>query len=151
MEEALLVKILQGSHTLHFYINTNLYNFINVCANLLQLCLTVCVPMDYSLPRSSVHGILQARILEWVVMPASRGSSRPRDRTRVSYGSCIGRWALQHQRHLGTYIHRIIRTYTHTHTQGGRERLIPSSSPHRHSWEVCSHGNKRVSYKLTGW
>ena len=41
-------------------------------------CLDLCDPMDYSLP-DSVHGILQARILEWVAMSSSRGSSRPRD------------------------------------------------------------------------
>ena len=49
-----------------------------------QSCLTLCDPMDCSLPGSSVHGILQARILEWAVMPSSRGSSRPRDQTQVS-------------------------------------------------------------------
>ena len=59
-------------------------------AKLLQSCLTLCDPMDYSLPGSPVHGILQARILEWVAMPSSRGSSRPRDGTRISYVSCIG-------------------------------------------------------------
>ena len=42
--------------------------------------------MDRSQPGSSVHGILQARRLEWVAMPSSRGSSRPRDQARVSYG-----------------------------------------------------------------
>ena len=47
--------------------------------------------MDYSLPGSSVHGILQARILETVAISFSRGSSWPRDWTRVSYISCIGR------------------------------------------------------------
>ena len=41
--------------------------------------------MDYSLPGSSVHGILQARILEWVVIPFSRGTSQPRYQNRVSY------------------------------------------------------------------
>ena len=41
-------------------------------------------------------GILQARILEWVAMPSSRGSSPPRDGTRISYVSCIGRWVLYH-------------------------------------------------------
>ena len=49
-----------------------------------QSCLTVCNPMDCSPPGSSVHGILQARILEGVAMPSSRGSSRPRNRTKVS-------------------------------------------------------------------
>jgi len=44
-----------------------------------QSCLTLCNPMDYI-----VHGILQARILEWVAFPFSRGSSQPRDRTQVS-------------------------------------------------------------------
>ena len=43
-----------------------------------QPCLTLCDPMDCSPPGSSVHGILQARMLEWVTMPSSRGSSRPR-------------------------------------------------------------------------
>ena len=50
-----------------------------------QLCLTLCDPMDCSPPGSSVHGILQARILEWVVISFSRGSSQPRDQTWVSY------------------------------------------------------------------
>ena len=46
----------------------------------------------YSPPGSSVHGVLQARILVWVAMPGSRGSSQLRDQTHVSYISCIGRW-----------------------------------------------------------
>ena len=49
-----------------------------------QLCPTLCYPMDYSLPDSSVHGIFQARVLEWVAISFSRGSSWPRDRTWVS-------------------------------------------------------------------
>ena len=49
-----------------------------------QSCLTLCDPMDCSRSGSSVHGILQARTLEWVTIPFSRGSSRPRDRTQVS-------------------------------------------------------------------
>ena len=44
-----------------------------------QLCLTLCDPMDYA-----VHGILHARILEWVAFPFSRGSSQPRDHTHIS-------------------------------------------------------------------
>ena len=47
-------------------------------------CLTLCNTEDCSPPGSSVHGILQARILEWVAMPSSRGSSQPRDRAQVS-------------------------------------------------------------------
>ena len=53
-------------------------------AKSLQFCLTLCKPLDCSLPGSSVHGILQAGILEWVANPFSRGSSRFRDRTQVS-------------------------------------------------------------------
>ena len=49
-----------------------------------QSCLTLCDSIDCSLPGFSVHGILQARILEWVASPSSRGSSQPRDRTQVS-------------------------------------------------------------------
>ena len=55
-----------------------------VCAvcSVAQSCLTLCDPMDCSPPGSSVHGMLQARILEWVAMPSSRGSSQPRDQTQ---------------------------------------------------------------------
>ena len=58
---------------------------VSVHAKLLQSCPTLCNPMDYSLPASSVRGILQARILESVAMPSCRESSQPRDRTHVSY------------------------------------------------------------------
>ena len=58
-----------------------------------QQCLTLCDPMVCSPPGSSVRGILQARILEWVAIPFSRGSSWPRDRTHVS---CIaGRFTIE--------------------------------------------------------
>ena len=50
-----------------------------------QSCPTLCEPKDCSLPGSSVHGIFQARVLEWVAISFSRGSSQPRDRTRVSH------------------------------------------------------------------
>ena len=79
----------------------------------LQSCPTICDPMDCSLPGSSVHGILQASILEWVALASSRGSSQPRDWTWVYY----------------VYLHRqagslplvppgnpITHTHTHTHT-----------------------------------
>ena len=49
-----------------------------------QSCPTLCDPTDCSLPGSSVHGIFQARVLEWVAISFSGGSSQPRDRTRVS-------------------------------------------------------------------
>ena len=60
-----------------------------------QSCPTLCDPVDCSLPGSSVHGILQARMLEWVAISFSRASSRPRDRTRVSHigGRRFNLWA----------------------------------------------------------
>ena len=78
--------------------NFFLYTLLN-CLNIFceymclvtQLCLTLCNPMDCHLPGSSVHGILQARILEWVAISSSRVSSWPRDQTCVS---CFGRWIL---------------------------------------------------------
>ena len=66
------------------------------CAKSLQSCSTLCDPMDCSPPGSSVHGILQARILEWVAMPSSRGSSWPRNWTCTSYVSSISRQVLYH-------------------------------------------------------
>ena len=55
------------------------------------MCPTLCDSIDCSPPGSSVHRILQTRILEWVAMPSSRGSSWPKDRTCVSYISWTGR------------------------------------------------------------
>ena len=73
-----------------------------VHAKLLQLCPTLCSTMDCGLPGTSVHGILQARILERIAMPSSSRASGPRGRTCISYVSCIGRQILYHQRHLGS-------------------------------------------------
>ena len=61
----------------------------------LQSCLTLCDCMDCSLPGSSVHGILQARILKWVAMPSSRRSSQLRDQTCKDWTSislCLLHW-----------------------------------------------------------
>ena len=67
-----------------------LSSFLPACL-VTQSCPTPCDPMDCSLPGSSVHGTVQARILEWVAMPSSRGSSWPRDGTWIS---CIVGWFL---------------------------------------------------------
>ena len=78
----------------------SLYGFECVCvwarawAKSLQSYPTFCNPMDSSLPGSSVHGILQARILEWVAMPFFRGSFPLKNWTRISYISYIGRQSL---------------------------------------------------------
>ena len=60
-----------------------------------QSCPTLCDPMDCSLPGSSIHGIFQVRVLKWVSISFSRGSSRPRDQTQVSHivGRCFTVWA----------------------------------------------------------
>ena len=60
-----------------------------VRAQSFQSCPTLSDPVDYSPPGSSVHGILQARILEWTAMPSSRGSSQPRNQTHIFCVSCI--------------------------------------------------------------
>ena len=62
----------------------------------------LCDPVDCSLPGSSVHGILQARILEWIVIPSSWGSSRPKDQTHFLF--CLLHWQMCsfHQCHLGS-------------------------------------------------
>ena len=72
------------------------------CSLAAQSCLTLCDPMGCSPPGSSVHGILQAQILEWAAISSSKGSSRPKDRTRVSCASCTGRRALHPLSHLGS-------------------------------------------------
>ena len=77
----------------HFFLHLKIFwpihkvdrSVLCVCAQLLQSCLTLCDPMDCSLPDSSAHGILQARILEWVAMTFSRGFSQLKDWTCVSY------------------------------------------------------------------
>ena len=68
-----------------------------------QSCLTLCDPMDCSLPGSSIPGILQARILKWIAMPSSSGSSQPRDRTQVFYiaGRFFTIWATR-EAHFST-------------------------------------------------
>ena len=75
------------SSQIHSWINNFKNKVFNACvhAKSIQSCPTLCNPMDCSLPDSSVRGILQARILEWVAMSSQRGSSQPRDWTHISY------------------------------------------------------------------
>ena len=71
-----------------------------------QSCPTLFDPMDYNPPGSSVHGILQARILEWVDIPFSRGSSQDKDRTQVSHiaGGFFAVWATREALNNGYYV-----------------------------------------------
>ena len=85
-----LVKLGKGDH----------FGFKKHCAVLClvaQSCMTLCHSMDCSPPGSSVQGVLQARILEWVAMPSSRGSSQPRDQIQVSCiaGGFFTVWAIR--------------------------------------------------------
>ena len=68
---------------------------INAEGEVAQLCPTLCNPVDCNLLGFSIHGILQARILEWIAISFSRGSSRPRDQTRVFHigGRRFNLWA----------------------------------------------------------
>ena len=67
------------------YMRNLLYVYLHVlCYVQLLSYVQLCYLVDDSLPGSSVHGISQARILEWVAMPSSRGSSQPKDRTSIS-------------------------------------------------------------------
>ena len=70
---------------------------LKMCVLVTQSCLTLCYPVDCSPPGSSVPGILQARTLEWVAIPFSRGSSWPKDQTHVSCiaGRCFTIWAIR--------------------------------------------------------
>ena len=75
----------------YFTVRFRIYNRDCACmhAKSLQSCLTLCDPLDHSLPGSSVHGILQERIPEWVAIFFSRGSSPPQDRAHISSSPAV--------------------------------------------------------------
>ena len=79
----------------HSYL-VSYFSFALYHAQLLSCMGLFCNPLDCSLPGSSVHGILQVKILEWVASFFSRGPSRPKDQTCVYCAWCIGRWVLYH-------------------------------------------------------
>jgi len=78
-QEALLFNKWKKFKTKRTISNFKRRNFERVKVKVTQLCPTLCNPMDYT-----VYGILQARILEWVAIPLSRGSAQPKDQTQVS-------------------------------------------------------------------
>ena len=88
-----------------------------LCVLVAQSCPTLCDPMDSSPPGSSVHGILQARTLEWVAHPFSKGSSQPRDRTQVSH--IAGRFFTVCATREGVMVWQMEGSYTEVNTQGG--------------------------------
>ena len=105
-----------------------------------QSCLTLCDPLDYSPPGFPVHGILQARILKWVAIPFSRGSSWLRNWTHVSCISCVDRRILYHWAPWGALLRALYRLWLTvlswripgTEEPGG----LPSMGSHRvgHDW-----------------
>ena len=100
-----------------------------------QSCPTLCDPMDCSLPGSSFHGILQARVLEWVVISFSRGSSRPRDRTQVSRipGRCFNLSATREGRFTQFSEDKESINPVHTH--------IPARHNLFTAWSIYGHPN----------
>ena len=89
----LKLKLADGLCILLCFSNNLLLDLLLWLCLVTQSCSTLCNTMDCSPPGSSVHGVLQARLLEWVAISLSRGSSRPRDWTHVS---CSGRCILYH-------------------------------------------------------
>ena len=109
------------------------------CVLIFQSRPTLCDPMDCSPPGSSVHGILQARILEWdAIPPPPRGIFWPRDQTHISYVSCIGRWVLYHKCHLGSPTQKP----THEHSL----QLYLYYSPKRNKWNILRRANIKANW-----
>ena len=111
----------------HFSKNPN-KKFKNLCMHAVcsvpQSCLILCNPIDYKLPGSSVHGIFQTRILEWVAISFSRKSSQPRDQTGISCISFIDRWNLL----LLCYLHGNIKDPKSNQSWEGKTEVPESGS-----------------------
>ena len=92
LRSTMYVRTVRGKHSASV---SQKYKYMCVCS-VVQSCPTVCSPMDCSPPGSSVHGISQARVLEWVAISFSTGSSQSRDQAHISCTSCISRQILYH-------------------------------------------------------
>ena len=100
--------------------------------------------MDCSPPGSSVHGILQTRILEWVATPSSRGSSQPRDQTCVSYISCTGKQVS----HRGSPL--IMRSTPTPNYESSHEVLLARIKSHLPTRDATALGVFPVMAHITG-
>ena len=94
-------------------------------------------PMNYSPPGSSVHGTFQARILAWVAISFSRGSSWPRDRTRISCVSCIGRQIPYHHATWQALHYQSLIPYSHQPLIKLLEALFSFLIWHSHFFSLC--------------
>ena len=111
-----------------------------VCA---QSCPTLCNTLDCSPPGSSVHGFLQARILEWVAISPSRGSSQLRDRTWVSYVSCIAGifftpWVIREAQENSIAVPQKIKNWTIVWSGNSTLGIYPKELKARSHIEFCT-------------
>ena len=113
-----------------------------MCAKSLRLCLTLYDSIDFSLPGSSLHGILQARILEWTAVPSTRGSSQSRVQTRIlplllwQAGSLpLSPPGKPEHAHTWTYLHIHWNICAHTYAHANHSHV-----KFTHSYtQICSH------------
>jgi len=112
-----------------------------------QSCLTLCDPMDCSLPGSSVHGIFQARVLEWGAIAFSRRSSRPRDRTWVSL--IVGRRFTIWQQAAFNFAHRPLHDHTMSRAVYLSKGEPPQSSVTSLNWGCLPEKEKNSSQDFT--
>ena len=134
-------------------------------AKSLQSCFTLCNPVDCYPPGSSVHDFLPARILKWVAMPSSRGSSQPRDRTHISYVFCFGGWVF-----TSSATNSVVKNLPANEGDTGDTDLIPglgkspgggNGNPLQHSclgypmdrgaWTATVHGVPKSQTQLSNW
>ena len=124
------------------------------CCVKVKSCLTLCDPVECSLPGSSVHGILQARILEWVAISFSRGSSRPRDSTWVSHiaGRRFNLWATREAPFLLYRSLLIIEVYWNTEwSRAKTNRVLPRKCTGHNKHPLPTTQEKTLCMDITRW
>ena len=119
-----------------------------------QSCLTLCDPIDCSPPGSSVHGILQARTLEWGAMPSSRGSSQPRDQTQVTHtaGGFFTDWAMREAQEVDWEILSLLQTIFPTQESNRgllHYRQILYQLSYQGSWQMILVRTYKLSLSLS--
>ena len=136
------------------------FSTTHVCVHACSV-MSLCDPVDCSLPGSSVHRILQERILKWVTISYSRGSSQPRD---WNFVSCIGRWILYHcTTWEAPTIHETVSKmdYALGHTNPFKRRpkklhclatvQHPSNTPVSSEFKCCAHSRHLHESDISEW